>query len=412
MLLKSKFALLLALALLCGCAKTDAPQPGSASASQPSGAASAPEPEPEPEPEPIVATLAVCGDTMSHMPQTKDAWDPAQDAYDYKPMLAGAKPHTEKADFAVANLETTFAGGPDYSGYPAFNTPDELADALKDMGFDLLLTANNHCMDRGFDGLVRTLDVLDQRGFQHVGTYRTAEERAANHGIAVADVGGISVAFLGYTYGTNGIPVAQGREFSVNLFNTDYMTSVCTPDLALIEQDMAAARALDTDLIAVMIHWGVEYQTGQNDYQEQMADLLFSQGADLVLGGHPHVLQPMELRTVTDADGAPRQGFVCWSLGNFISAQNDPLTDTTVVLNLELTKDPATGTTKVTDVAYQPMYMLDRESGANPRFSLLDAYGALEGEGLSQSLTAKLQKAVEDCHTILGPEWDARTANS
>ncbi len=148
-------------------------------------------------PEPITATLAVCGDTMSHMPQTNDAWDETQGKYDYTPMLSGATAWTEAADFAVANLETTFAGGPDYSGYPAFNTPDELADNLKEMGFDLLLTANNHCMDRSYDGLVRTLDVLDERGFQHVGTYRTQEERDQNHGIVVADVGGISVAFLG-----------------------------------------------------------------------------------------------------------------------------------------------------------------------------------------------------------------------
>ncbi|MGM9612822.1 MAG: CapA family protein [Butyricicoccus sp.] len=358
------------------------------------------EPESESAPEPVVATLAVCGDTMSHMPQTRDAWDDAQGKYDYSVMLSGARKWVEQADFAVANLETTFAGGPDYSGYPAFNTPDDLADNLKDMGFDLLLTANNHCMDRGFDGLSRTLDVLDERGLQHVGTYRTREERNAASGAVIADVGGISVAFLGYTYGTNGIPVASDRKFSVNLFNTDYMSDCAVPDTETIEADLAAARALGTDLIAVMIHWGVEYQTTQNAYQEEIASLLFANGADIILGGHSHVPQPMELRTVTDENGQEKQGFVCFSLGNFISAQNDRYTDTTAVLNLELTKDMETGEAAVSGYNYAPMLMLDRESGADVRFQLLDAQTTLDEGGISDALAAKLQQCIDDCHTI------------
>ncbi len=389
------FALLLALLLpLGGCTPR---QGGEASPPDDTQAAQS-VPEPKPAPEPVVATLAVCGDTMSHMPQTRDAWD--GEKYDYSAMLSGARAWTEAADFAVANLETTFAGGPDYSGYPAFNTPDELADNLADMGFDLLLTANNHCMDRGYDGLCRTLDVLDARGIQHVGTYRTQEERDADSGVVVADVGGISVAFLGYTYGTNGIPVASGRSFSVNLFNTDYMSSCSTPDTEKIQADLAAARALDTDLIAVMIHWGLEYQTAQNDYQEQIASLLFENGADIILGGHSHVPQPMGLRTVTDENGEEKQGFVCFSLGNFISAQNDPYTDTTAVLNLTLTKDMETGETTVSGYGYAPMLMLDRESGADVRFQLLDAQATLDAGGVSEVLAAKLRQCIADCHTI------------
>lgn len=358
-------------------------------------AASTSEPAPQ---EPLVATLAVCGDTMSHMPQTNDAWNGS--SYDYSAMLSGAKKWTEQADFAVANLETTFAGGPDYSGYPAFNTPDELADNLKDMGFDLMLTANNHCMDRGYDGLCRTLDVLDARGIQHVGTYRTQEEYEAQNGIVVADVGGISVAFLGYTYGTNGIPVAQERDFSVNRFNTDYMENCSNPDTEKLKTDLSAARALETDLIAVMIHWGVEYQTTQNAYQEEIASLLFANGADLILGGHSHVPQPMELRTVTDENGEEKQGFVCFSLGNFISAQNDRYTDTTAVLNLTLTKNMETGETEVSGYDYAPMLMLDRERGADVRYQLMDAQEMLDTGTEDAALNEKLQQCITDCHTI------------
>ncbi len=359
-----------------------------------------PEPEPEPEPEPITATLAVCGDTMSHMPQTRDAWDESQGRYDYSVMLSGARKWVEEADYAVANLETTFAGGPDYSGYPAFNTPDELALALKEMGFDLMLTANNHCMDRGYDGLCRTLNILDEQGIRHVGTYRTQEERDASSGVALVDINGISVAFLGYTYGTNGIPVAADRGYSVNLFNTDYMGACTTPDTDRILYDLSTAKAMNPDLIAVMIHWGIEYQTHQNDYQEQIASLLFSNGVDIILGGHSHVPQPMELRTRLDENGEEKQGFVCFSLGNFISAQNDRYTDTTAVLTLSLMKDPATGKTTITGYDYAPMLMLDRESGAATRFQLLDA--SEPPADASAKLEAKLQQAVADCHAIFG----------
>ena len=120
----------------------------------------------------------------------------------------------------MANFETTLHGPP-YSGYPQFCAPDALAYDLKTIGFDLVTTANNHSMDKGFQGLARTLDVLDQAGLQHVGTYRTQEAFTQNNGVIVADVGGISVAFLGYTYGTNGIAVPQDKDFSLNSFNND-----------------------------------------------------------------------------------------------------------------------------------------------------------------------------------------------
>lgn len=361
----------------------------------------------------IVSTLAVCGDAMSHMPQTRDAYDSQAGAYDYKPMIRFAKPWIEQADYAVVNLETTFAGGPDYSGFPAFNTPDALGDAFKDAGFDLVSTANNHCLDRGYDGMVRTLDVLDKLGLAHVGTYRSAEERAAQNGVYVADMGGIKVAFLSYTYGTNGIPVSKSHPDTVNILHTDYMSDTQVLDTERIADDLAAAEALSPDLIAVIVHWGVEYQTTQNEHQEEIADFLFDHGADVILGSHPHVLQPMETRTLTDRDGTTHTGFVCWSLGNFISSQNDEYTDTTVVLNLELTKNPNTGVTDVTKVGYVPLYMLDREQEVGgERFTLLDAHRGIEeyasddSSYISASTEKKLQKCVSDCHKILGAEYD------
>lgn len=402
--MKKRLLALALLLLLTGCGSAPSTQ---ADASEPPEAS-----EPVVQPN-IVSTLAACGDAMSHMPQTRDAYDSQAGAYDYKPMIRFAKPWIEQADYAVVNLETTFAGGSDYSGFPAFNTPDALGDALKDAGFDLVSTANNHCLDRGYDGMVRTLDVLDNLGLAHVGTYRSAEERAAQNGVHVADVGGIKVAFLSYTYGTNGIPLSKSHPDTVNILHTDYMSDAQVLDTARIADDLAAAEALSPDLIAVIVHWGVEYQTTQNDHQEEIADFLFDHGADVILGSHPHVLQPMETRTLTDRDGTTHTGFVCWSLGNFISSQNDEYTDTTVVLNLELTKNPNTGATDVTKVGYVPLYMLDREQEVDgERFTLLDAHRGIEeyasGDSsyISASTEKKLQKCVSDCHKILGAGYD------
>lgn len=394
--------LLCLLLLLSACGSV----PAGASAAVPPPQEAPPEPpavleepavpeEPEP-PEPTVAVLAVCGDAMSHMPVTNDAWN--GERYDYARIMAAAGPYVEAADYAVVNLETTLSGGPPYSGYPAFNSPDDLAYDLKVLGFDLCLTANNHSLDRGFSGLSRTLDVLDGAGLAHVGTSRTQEER--NRGIVTADVGGVSVAFLGYTYGTNGIPIPKKHPYAINVFNTDYLTTLSKPDWDRLAADLEAARAMETDLIAVMVHWGLEYKLEQNRYQEELANFLFENGADMVLGGHSHVPQPMELRTLPDG----RQGFVCYSLGNFISSQTKPNTDTTAVLTLTLTRDSETGEAQVTDYAYIPMYMLHRAEGASPRFELVDIHAALDSGETGEALRQKLSKALETCRSVFGEE--------
>ena len=413
---KRLLALLLLLVLAGAAAVLLWLRPWQGGGDQPAAPEQQAEPAPEEEKqEPVVAHLVVGGDVMSHMPQTNDAYTGSD--YDYYPMLRALQPLLADADYAVANLETTFSGGPDYSGYPTFNTPDQLARDLKKVGFDLVSTANNHCMDGRYEGLERTLDVLDQNGLAHVGTYRDEGERAENRGVYVADVGGISVAFLSYTYGTNGIPVSDEHPGTVNLFNVDYMTDLADIDEELIQADMAYARSLETDLIAVMVHWGTEYQTEQNSRQEELAQLLMEEGADLILGGHPHVLQPAEFRTVTLEDGSEHTAFVCFSLGNLISAQNDEYTDTTALLDLELTLDPETGACAVSRAAYLPLYMLDQEEEVNgERFVLLDAYAALAEYRSGQStlvndaVAARLEKAIADCQSILAPLEDVTQA--
>ncbi len=404
--MKRLLFLLLTVFFLTGCA---ASQPTFEDTSS-GPAVSTPEPEP---PKPTVAHLMVAGDVMSHMPLTHDVYVAETGAYDYGHVLAEAAQQLEKADYAVANLETVLAGGPKYSGFPAFNSPDGLATSLKTAGVDLLSTANNHSRDKGLDGIFRTLDVLDENGLAHVGTYRSQTERDKNSGIYVADVGGISVAFLSYTYGLNGYRLPTDKMFAVNLYNQDYYTTLETPDYEKLRADMEAARGLNPDVIAVMVHWGIEYQYSPNVHQNKVANFLVEQGADLVLGGHPHVLQPYETITTTGWDGQERQGFVCWSLGNFISNQLDPDTKTTAILDLELTRDPITEETALTDVRYTPYYMLHQDGKpVGQRRYLLDVHKAMaeyesgDTSRISSQTYDQLNWALRHCHKILGEEGD------
>ena len=267
--------------------------------------------------------LVAIGDVMCHSTNFKGAYNATTKTYDFNPAFEDIKKYTENADITVGNLETTFA--PDsvaYSGYPTFNSPKELGVALKNIGVDVLSTANNHSLDKGYTGLTSTIDRLDEIGLDHMGTYQSAEEQEQ---ILIKDVNGIKIAFLSYTYGTNGIPVPKGKEYCVNLI-----------DKTLISKQIKQAKEQEVDLICVSMHWGDEYKLKQNSTQEQLADFLFKEGADIILGSHPHVLEPMEKRTITLEDGTTQDGFVIFACGNFICDQNAENTRNSIILNLIL----------------------------------------------------------------------------
>lgn len=265
--------------------------------------------------------LMVVGDIMMHSPQI-DAGK-TEDGYDFFPFFSEVKPLFDSADLVLGNLETTFGGADKgYTGYPLFSSPDELADALKLAGFDVVTTANNHSLDRGAQGLRRTIDVLEEAGLKTTGTFRSAEEREQ---ILVMEQNEITIAILAYTYGTNGIPVPQGEEYLVNLLNEENM-----------ERDIALAKE-KADFVVVCIHFGAEYQTEPNQEQKMWVDKLFEWGADLVFGSHPHVLQPYEIREWLEKDHR-RRGVVIYSLGNFISNQRDHPRDIGGILSVHLRK--------------------------------------------------------------------------
>ena len=248
--------------------------------------------------------LTFVGDAMQHAPQITAAQQ-ADGTYDYSPCFQYLEDDIRWADLAVVNLECPLGGKP-FTGYPCFSAPESYAQQLRQVGFDLFLTANNHCLDRRDKGLVRTCHTLDSLNIPHIGTYRNQQERDQRIPYIV-NVKGMKIAFLDYTYGTNGIPI-QGDVI------VDFI------DQQLIADDIALARERGAHAICVNLHWGIEYQLKPVASQRTLADWLVSQGVDLIIGGHPHVVEPMEVRYSKEFD---KNVLLVYSLGNFISNQSD-----------------------------------------------------------------------------------------
>ncbi len=245
------------------------------------------------------AELVFAGDAMQHQAQLDAAR--RDGGWDYSECFAGVAPWIETADLAVVNLETPIGDAP-HSGYPCFNAPEAYLHALRDAGFDLFLTANNHTLDRRDRGARATIDALDRNALPHLGTYHDAAARDSlvPH---VRTVAGFRIGFLNYTYGTNGIEPRDGVA-------VDYI------DRARMAADIEATRAAGAEIICACVHWGDEYQLLPNASQRSLAQWLQEQGVQLIIGSHPHVVQPMELRENPDGTKC----LVVYSLGNFISA--------------------------------------------------------------------------------------------
>ena len=345
---------------------------------------------------PITFTLTAIGDVMCHNTQYWDAYQKETNTYDFSYVFNDIKFDIQKGDIAVGSLETCFAGEErGYSNYPTFNSPDSLAYSLKDIGIDVLSTAGNHCLDMGFDGLSRTIDILNKADISHLGTYQTQEERDK---ILFKYTKGLKVAFINYTYGTNGIPVPSDKPYCVNLIDKD-----------LIKKDIESAKSQNADVIVACMHWGTEYQTSANKEQEDLADYLFQNKYNIILGNHPHVLQPMEKRTVTLEDGSTQDGFIIYALGNFICDQNAENTRNSIILNLSITKQ-VDGSITIDNVDYIPIYMYKDASKSVQKMKVLNIEKTLKlyesgtDTSIGQSTYTYLQTQLTKINQILKRE--------
>jgi poly-gamma-glutamate synthesis protein (capsule biosynthesis protein) len=252
-------------------------------------------------------TVIATGDVLIHPPLTEQAAEDAKKSgmgeFDYRPLLAGVKPLISAADLAICHLETPLAdeGGP-YSGYPSFSAPPEIADAIKDTGYDTCSTSSNHTLDQGEAGIKRTLDKLDSVGIKHTGSARSAKEAATP---LILDVHGVKVAQVSFAFGFNGIEVPKGKPWLANQL-----------DVAAVIAAARAAKKAGAEIVIASLHWGTEYQHEITAAQAQQAQkLLADDSIDLIIGHHAHVVQPFE-----KIDGK----WVAYGLGNEIARHSDP----------------------------------------------------------------------------------------
>lgn len=264
-------------------------------------------------------TLLFAGDLMQHQEQINTARTPS--GYDYTACFAHVKDEISAADIAIGNFEVTLGGKP-YRGYPAFSAPDEYLTAIKDAGFDVLLTANNHCLDKGRKGLERTIGMLDSLRIPHAGTYTDSTVRKENYPLLL-EKNGFRISILNYTYGTNGLEIPP--PYIVNYIDKD-----------IIEEDIKAAKRQEPDAIIACMHWGEEYKSLPGKKEKELAGWLLGKGVTHIIGSHPHVVQPVEVRQ--DSCTGQRH-VIAYSLGNFISNMSLSGTDGGMMVKLEMTKD-------------------------------------------------------------------------
>lgn len=336
--------------------------------------------------------IVFAGDIMGHDSQIQAAYVDSTDSYDYEHCFSSLKPYLRNADIAVANLEVTLAGSP-YKGYPRFSSPDALLDGLMDAGFNVLVNANNHALDRDREGFERTHRIADQKGMILTGTFLSPGQRDQTYPLVI-EKNDILVAMLNYTYGTNGLKV--DTPFIVNYIDT-----------ITIKRDIQKVKLVAPDFVIAVVHWGMEYQRQEDTLQRDLAAFLFREGVDVVIGSHPHVIQPVEyIRTDTGF-----QHLVVYSLGNFISNQRERYRDGGIIFGLELEK---TDRTRISGFDYLPVWVYKPLKEGQHAFQLIPAnLKGIGAWGLTETEISTLRQFYDDTREHLGnvPENRLYTAD-
>lgn len=324
------------------------------------------------------ATLAAVGDIMIYDELIADAKQEDL-TYNFDQNFATVAPYLSSANLTVGNLELNFSGNSNYAGKDVWNAPETLAVTLKNIGFDILQTANTFSIHNGMNGLTTTIDVLTAAGIDHVGTYADSSAKEDGKGIVVRTVNDIKFAFVSFTKGLNGLTLPSGYEYSVDVLYEDYDANYSDVFETAIKERLDAAKSQEPDVLVAMLHWGSEYEGGVSKSQEEITELMLKNGVDVILGTHSHIAGPMEVREVETVDGETKECFVAYSLGNFYSYMPDKdYTMESLILNLEFTKSGVTGETTVSKAEYLPLYILDHGEEAATRFEVVPIRKAME----------------------------------
>ena len=306
--------------------------------------------------------IVAVGDFLIHKEILATQYDEATDSYDFKNTVQYVKPYLEKADLAIGNMEGTLSGIENYgfSGYPSFNAPDEVADAMKWAGIDVVNNINNHSLDRDNRGYNRTRQTLEEKGFDIIGTRKSVEDKR----YVIKDVKGIKVGIVSYSYtvvaegggrGLNGNLIDDTLYPLMNTFREDTIDS----DLEEMTEQINNMRSDGADVVIFYMHWGDEYALEPNDLQVKVAKYLTDKKVDIIFATHPHSIQPIDV--LTSSDGT-KETPVIYSMGNFLSSQRteriqNPYTEDGVIVSVNVVKDRNTNEIKIDYPKYLPTWV-------------------------------------------------------
>lgn len=336
--------------------------------------------------------ILAMGDMIFHQPIVKNYR--SNDSFDFTPIFNNISSDINEADLAIANFEGSVNSNRKLSGFPLFNFPKETIYSLKNVGFDLLSTANNHALDTGLDGIAETISHINESGMKNFGTL--AED--GDKGIIV-EKNGIKIGLISFTDTLNGMDsLMRGKEYSVNTFAQD------------VKSDIQNLKD-NTDIVIVYPHWGNEYQLVPNERQIFLKEMIQESGADIILGSHPHVLQRYEVE-----DKNNKKYFTIFSMGNALSNQRvenlkKSGVDTGALIKLVIEKDNVSGETKLKSYGVYPTYVNRYHANGKLNYDLVKLEDIIPAGRLSDvtkdDLKAKAEKKYREALKVLkGEIWN------
>ena len=295
----------------------------------------------------LYISMIFAGDVMGHGRQLRASYNSETNEYDFSDNYLYISGLLKSFDLAFANLEVPLGKKGPYKGYPLFNSPPAKLIAMANGGFNVMLTANNHSNDAGKDAFINTIDFIEEQDLYQTGTFRNRLERDSLYPLIISR-NGFKIAVLNYSYGTNGIP-------------DNYPCITNTIDTAQIRKDINKAHESKPDIIISCMHWGVEYQLIENSSQRRLAQFLADAGVDLIIGSHPHVIQPIRWIQRNDGDS-----ILCvYSLGNFISNQRFPNTDGGLLFDIKFSKNKFTNEINIEEFYHHIIWVLLTDKTTN-----------------------------------------------
>lgn len=350
--------------------------------------------------------ITAVGDILIHESQLEAQYNKETKQYDFRNNYEFVKPYIKRADLAIANLETVLGGGENgYTGYPVFNSPDEVVDALKDSGFNLLTTANNHILDGGSKGFLRTVKTLKDKGIDFVGTKGSKEEES----FLIKDVHGIKIGIANYTFETpkvngaktiNSIKIPREIDGLIDTFNYQNIND----DINSMKERIKIIRDRGAEVIIFYIHWGEEYQRQPNKYQKDIAQKLANLGVDIIFASHPHVLQPIEtIKSQVDN----KETLVVYSMGNFISNQRSEIlkqsySEDGIIVNVKIKKNFDTNKVDIEQYSYIPTWVNRYTRDNNFVYEIVPLFDALNNKQKYNLISEDAVKRAENSeqHTL------------